>query len=243
MPLIELSLTGYVLITLAMTHATMAAASIYLHRHQAHHALDLHPMASHLLRLWLWLTTGMKTRQWVAVHRKHHAASDRVGDPHSPRILGLGRVLFLGTVLYQRAASDAKILKQYGQGTPEDWLERRVYEPLNLLGVVIMLGLDTGLFGPGGLAIWSVQMLWVPFWAAGVLNGLGHCFGYRNYRREDAATNIVPWGILLSGEELHNNHHAHPGRAKFSTRWWEFDMGWAYVCTLQHLGLARVRRI
>ncbi|MGH8646927.1 MAG: DesA family fatty acid desaturase [Gammaproteobacteria bacterium] len=242
MPLLELTATSTVLVALAMTHATIAAASIYLHRHQAHRALDLHPLVSHLLRLWLWLTTGMKTREWVAVHRKHHVASDTVRDPHSPQVLGLGRVLWLGALLYQRAAGDAETVKQYGRGTPADWLERHVYEPLSHLGIFIMLMLDVGLFGLPGLIVWMVQMLWVPFWAAGVLNGLGHSWGYRNYRRTDAARNIVPWGILLGGEELHNNHHAHPGRAKFSRRWWEIDIGWAYIRTLECLGLAQRRR-
>jgi stearoyl-CoA desaturase (Delta-9 desaturase) len=242
MPLLELSTAGCILITLAMTHATIASASLYLHRHQAHRALDLHPLASHSLRLWLWLTTGMKTRQWVAVHRKHHVTSDTPTDPHSPRILGLARVLWLGTLLYQRAACDAETIKLYGKGTPDDWLERHVYEPLSHLGILVMLMFDVGLFGASGLVVWSVQMLWVPFWAAGVLNGLGHAFGYRNYQRTDAARNIIPWGILLSGEELHNNHHARPGRAKFSKRWWEIDIGWAYIRILEHLGLAQPRR-
>lgn len=242
MPLLELTTTSYVLVTLVMTHATIASASIYLHRHLAHRALDLHPVASHLLRLWLWLTAGMKTREWVAVHRKHHVTSDTAGDPHSPRVVGLWRVLWLGTLLYQRAAGNAETIQQYGKGTPNDWLERHVYEPLSHLGILFMLLVDVLLFGWAGLIVWIVQMLWVPFWAAGVLNGLGHCFGYRNYQRTDAARNIVPWGILLSGEELHNNHHAHPGQAKFSRRWWEVDVGWAYIRLLECLGLARRRK-
>jgi len=235
---------GYVLIAMAFTHATITAVTIYLHRQQTHRALDLHPAVSHFLRFWLWLTTGMVTREWVAVHRKHHAKVETPEDPHSPQIYGIGRVLFLGVFLYVKAAHDRETLEKYGHGTPNDWLESRLYSRFPKLGVVGMALFNIILFGTlPGLAIFVVQMIWIPFWAAGVINGAGHYWGYRNYPVENASTNIVPWGILIGGEELHNNHHAYPKSAKFSSRRFEFDIGWMYIRIMELLGLARVRHV
>ena len=237
--LIDLPWWGYIVVTLLLTHSTMAAATIFLHRHQAHRAIDLHPIAAHLFRCWLWMTTGMTTREWVAVHRKHHATSETTEDPHSPQVFGINTVLWRGTALYKRAAMDSAIVEQYGKGTPDDWLERHLYTPYSYYGFGLMLAIDLALFGATGVAIWVIQLFWVPFWAAGVLNGVGHYWGYRNADCGNAATNIVPWGILLAGEELHNNHHTAPGSAKFSTKRWEFDIGWMYIRLMELLGLAR----
>jgi stearoyl-CoA desaturase (delta-9 desaturase) len=218
--------------------------TIFLHRHQTHHALDLHPVVSHFFRLWLWLTTGMVTREWVAVHRKHHAKVETPEDPHSPQIYGIFRVLFLGVFLYVKAAHDRETLEKYGHGTPEDWIERNLYSRFPKSGPVVMALADVLLFGAlPGLAIFAVQMVWIPFWAAGVINGLGHYWGYRNFPVENASTNIVPWGILIGGEELHNNHHAYATSAKLSSRWYEFDIGWMYIRILEMLGLAHVRHV
>ncbi len=241
--LIDLPWWGYVAITLAMTHVTIAAVTIFLHRAQAHRALDLHPLAMHFFRLWLWLTTGMMTRAWVAIHRKHHAKCETADDPHSPQVMGLNKVLLEGAELYRAAADNRETLDRYGHGTPDDWLERHVYTPHSSKGIWLMLAIDVALFGPLGLTIWAVQMLWIPFFAAGVINGVGHYWGYRNYTCEDASTNIVPWGILIGGEELHNNHHAYGSSAKLSSRWYEFDIGWAYIRTLQIFGLAKVKKV
>ncbi len=241
--LIDLPWWGYVAITLAMTHATIAAVTIFLHRAQAHRALDLHPLAMHFFRFWLWLTTGMMTRAWVAIHRKHHAKCETADDPHSPQVMGLNKVLLEGAELYRAAADNRETLDRYGHGTPDDWLERHVYTPHSSKGIWLMLAIDVALFGPLGLTIWAVQMLWIPFFAAGVINGVGHYWGYRNYTCEDASTNIVPWGILIGGEELHNNHHAYGSSAKLSSRWYEFDIGWAYIRTLQIFGLAKVKKV
>ena len=234
---------GLVGATLALTHVTIVAVTVYLHRHQAHRALDLHPALAHFFRFWLWLTTGMVTREWVAIHRKHHAKCETAEDPHSPQVEGIRTVLWQGAELYRRAAGDTESMERYGQGTPEDWLERHVYGPCNFLGVSLMLIADLALFGAAGLAVWAAQMLWIPFWAAGVINGLGHYWGYRNFDSPDAATNVAPWGILIGGEELHNNHHAFASSAKFSARPWEFDLGWAYIRLFATLGLARVRKL
>lgn len=231
------------LITLGMTHITIAAVTIYLHRSQAHRALDLHPVVAHGLRFWLWLTTGMNTREWVAVHRKHHARCETREDPHSPQVLGLAKVLWQGTELYQAATADKAILERFGHGTPDDWIERKLYRPHKNLGILLMFLIDLGLFGPIGITVWAVQMIWVPFFAAGVINGIGHYWGYRNFDSPDAATNILPWGILIGGEELHNNHHAFPSSAKLSSKPWEFDLGWFYIRGLVALGLAKVRKI
>ncbi|MGQ9686059.1 MAG: DesA family fatty acid desaturase [Thiobacillaceae bacterium] len=241
--LIDLPWWGYVLVTLALTHVTIASVTIFLHRAQAHRALDIHPVVSHFFRFWLWLTTGMITRQWVAIHRKHHARCETPDDPHSPQVLGLSKVLWQGAELYKAAAKNQDTLDRYGQGTPDDWLERRLYTPHNFAGIVLMLILDVILFGPIGITIWAVQMLWIPFFAAGVINGIGHYWGYRNYACEDASTNILPWGILIGGEELHNNHHAYGSSAKLSSRWYEFDIGWLYIRLLEMLGLAHVKKV
>ncbi|CDM24728.1 fatty acid desaturase [Castellaniella defragrans] len=230
-------------VTLALTHVTIAAVTLYLHRSQAHRGLDLHPAVAHFFRFWLWLTTGMVTREWVAIHRKHHAKCEREGDPHSPAVFGLAQVFFRGAELYRDEAKNAETLARYGHGTPDDWIERHLYSRHNLLGVSLMLILDLALFGVVGLTIWAVQMAWIPFWAAGVVNGLGHAWGYRNFACPDDSTNVVPWGLLIGGEELHNNHHAYGTSAKFSSRWYEFDLGWAYIRILQALGLAQVRRV
>ncbi|MCX8004364.1 MAG: fatty acid desaturase [Burkholderiaceae bacterium] len=241
--LLGLSWWQLVLVTLALTHVTIATVTIFLHRSQAHRALDLHPAASHFFRFWLWLTTGMVTREWVAVHRKHHAKCETPEDPHSPQVKGIRKVLWEGAELYMAEAANAETLARYGHGTPDDWLERHVYSRFTWQGVALMLGLDLVLFGWAGLAVWGVQMLWIPFFAAGVINGIGHYWGYRNYDSPDAATNIVPWGILIGGEELHNNHHTYPTSAKLSSKWYEFDLGWLYIRGLEKLGLARVLRL
>lgn len=241
--LVDLPWWGYILVTLALTHVTIASVTIFLHRAQAHRALDLHPLVSHFFRFWLWLTTGMITRQWVAIHRKHHARCETPDDPHSPQVLGLAKVLWQGAELYKAAAKNQDTLNRYGHGTPDDWLERRLYTPHNFAGIVLMLVLDVVLFGPIGITIWAVQMIWIPFFAAGVINGVGHYWGYRNYACEDASTNILPWGILIGGEELHNNHHAYGSSAKLSSRWYEFDIGWLYIRLLEMLGLARVKKV
>ncbi len=235
---------GYALVALALTHVTIAGVTIFLHRHQAHRALDLGPLPSHFFRCWLWLTTGMVTKEWAAIHRKHHARCETADDPHSPQVLGLNRVLWGGVFLYVKESHKPETLARYGHGTPDDWLERHVYTPGQKLGILLMLAIDLALFGlvPGAL-IWVVQMVWIPFWAAGVINGVGHCWGYRNFACADASTNIVPWGILVGGEELHNNHHAYPTSARLSNRWYEFDIGWLYIRLLEMLGLARVKKV
>jgi stearoyl-CoA desaturase (delta-9 desaturase) len=241
--LLELSWWQLLLVTLALTHVTIAAVTIYLHRAQAHRGLDLHPAVAHFFRFWLWLTTGMVTAEWVAVHRRHHARCETAEDPHSPQVLGLCKVLLEGSELYRAAAADTALVERYSHGTPRDWVERNVYGRMRWQGVGLMLVIDYILFGAAGVAVWAVQMLWIPWWAAGVINGVGHYYGYRNFASPDAATNIVPWGILVGGEELHNNHHAFPSSAKLSSRPWEFDIGWLYIRALEVAGLARVRRV
>jgi stearoyl-CoA desaturase (delta-9 desaturase) len=233
---------GYAVVALALTHITIVSVTVFLHRHQTHRALELHPAASHFFRLWLWLTTGMVTKEWVAVHRKHHAKCETPLDPHSPRILGINRVLWAGVFLYVKEANQVETLERYGAGTPDDWLERNVYSRFALVGVTLMGVTDVLLFGavPGAL-IFAAQMVWIPFWAAGVINGLGHHWGYRNWSTPDVSTNIVPLGLLIGGEELHNNHHAYPTSAKLSNKWYEFDIGWLYIRVLEELGLARVK--
>ncbi len=234
---------GVVLATLALTHVTIAAVTIYLHRHSAHRALDLHPIVSHFFRFWLWCTTGMTTKAWTAIHRKHHAKCETAEDPHSPMIFGIRRVLFEGAELYRIEGSKQETLDQYGHGTPDDWLERHVYGKHDRIGIGAMLIIDVLLFGPIGITVWAVQMLWIPFLAAGVINGIGHYWGYRNFQSEDTSTNVIPWGILIGGEELHNNHHAYGTSAKLSNRWYEFDIGWLYIRILETLGLAKVKKI
>ena len=230
-----------ILITLLLTHITIACVTLYLHRSQAHRAVEFHPVVSHFMRAWLWLTTGMVTKQWVAIHRKHHRFTDESDDPHSPVHYGIWRVLFKGAGLYHSASKDLATVQQYGAGTPDDWIERVIYTPHSRLGILLMLVIDLLFFGPWGLIIWGVQMLWIPFWAAGVVNGVGHWWGYRNGATKDASRNISPWGIIIGGEELHNNHHLAPASAKLSVKPWEFDLGWFYIRTLSMLGLAKVR--
>ncbi len=241
--LLDLSFWQLVVAALLLTHVTIAGVTIYLHRAQAHRALDLHPGVSHFFRAWLWLTTGMQTREWVSIHRKHHAKCETAEDPHSPQTRGLKKVLWEGAELYMAESQNAETLAKYSHGTPNDWAERNVYSRFTWHGCGVMLGLDLILFGAAGLAIWGVQMMWIPFLAAGVINGIGHFWGYRNFDAPDASTNIVPWGILIGGEELHNNHHTFPTSAKLSSKWYEFDIGWLYIRLMQSVGLARVLRL
>jgi stearoyl-CoA desaturase (delta-9 desaturase) len=235
---------GYAAVALGLTHITIVAVTLFLHRHQTHHALDLHRAISHFFRLWLWLTTGMRTREWVAVHRKHHARCETAEDPHSPQVLGINRVLWGGVLLYVEESADRSTIERYGRGTPDDWLERNIYSKHVVSGLTLMGLADVILFGivPGAL-IFITQIVWIPFWAAGVINGVGHYFGYRNWSTEDASTNMLPLGALIGGEELHNNHHAHATSARFSSKPYEFDLGWFYIRVLEALGLARVRHL
>ena len=241
--LIDLPWWGYVLVALALTHVTIASVTIFLHRAQAHRGLDLHPIPSHFFRFWLWLTTGMVTKEWVAIHRKHHAKVETEEDPHSPQTRGIKKVLLEGSELYREEARNEETMAKYGHGTPDDWLEHKVYSRLSTVGIGLMMIIDITCFGAIGLTIWAIQMLWIPITAAGVINGLGHYWGYRNFACADASTNIVPWGILIGGEELHNNHHAYGTSAKLSSRWYEFDIGWMYIRILSMLGLAKVRKV
>ncbi|MBV8048030.1 MAG: fatty acid desaturase [Paludibacterium sp.] len=241
--LTDLPWWGYVLAALALTHVTIASVTIFLHRHQAHRALDLHPLISHFFRFWLWLTTGMVTKEWAAVHRKHHARCESCDDPHSPQVRGIWTVLFKGTWLYRDACANRDDIEKFGHATPDDWIERKLYAAHNGKGILLMLAIDLVLFGLPGLLIWGVQMIWIPLFAAGVINGVGHYWGYRNFECDDASTNIVPWGILIGGEELHNNHHTFGASAKLSYKWFEFDIGWMYIRILSMLGLARVRKV
>lgn len=234
---------GYLVYALVATHLTIMAVTLFLHRDQTHRGVDLHPAVRHVFRFWLWMTTGMTTKEWVAVHRKHHARCETDEDPHSPQILGLRRVLLQGAELYKQEAADEETVQKYGRGTVDDWIERNLYSRFSILGVSILLVLNVLAMGGLGLAIWGIQMLTIPFMAAGVVNGLGHFWGYRNFECKDAATNVSPVGILLGGEELHNNHHAFPSSAKFSLRPWEFDMGWVWLKTFSAVGLARIRRV
>jgi len=241
--LFGLSALGYIAITLTLTHITIASVTIFLHRHQSHGALTLHPLISHFFRFWLWLTTGIATKEWVAIHRKHHAKCETEEDPHSPRFKGILKVLFEGARLYRMEARNRETLQNYGHNTPNDWLERRLYTRFSFLGITLMALLDALFFGAIGLMIFAVQMIWIPFWAAGVINGIGHYWGYRNFETNDASTNILPWGILIGGEELHNNHHAYGASAKLSNKWWEFDIGWMYIRLLEMAHLAKVKRV
>lgn len=242
--IIELPWWGHVVLTLILTHISIASVTIYLHRHQAHRALDLSPLPSHFFRFWLWLTTGMVTKEWAAIHRKHHAKCETSQDPHSPQILGIHPVLWTGVFFYVKESRNAETMAHYGHGTPDDWLERMIYTPLSKLGVFIMLCINLVFFGPWiGSLIWVVQMIWIPFWAAGVINGIGHYWGYRNFACADASTNIFPIGILIGGEELHNNHHTFASSAKLSNKWYEFDIGWFYIRVLEICSLAKVKKI
>jgi len=235
---------GYALAALGLTHITIATVTIYLHRCQAHRALELHPIASHFFRFWVWLTTGMVTKEWAAIHRKHHAKCETPEDPHSPQIVGINRVLWGGVFLYVKESHNSETMERYGHGTPDDWIERNLYARFQVLGLTVMGCADIMLFGiVPGMLILLTQIVWIPFWAAGVINGLGHYFGYRNYDCADASTNIVPWGILIGGEELHNNHHAFAASAKLSNKWYELDIGWLYIRILSALGLAKVKKV
>ncbi len=230
------------LVALVFTHGTIVCVTVYLHRFSAHRAMEIHPALEHAFRFWLWMTTGMNTKEWTAVHRKHHAFVETSDDPHSPVVEGLSKILWEGTELY-RAAGTAETLEKYGKGTPDDWLENNVYTPHSTVGIFSMLGINVLLFGPLGLTVWAVQMIWIPFFAAGVINGVCHHTGYRNFEYPDASTNFVPWGIIIGGEELHNNHHTYPSSAKLSVKWFEFDIGWAWIKLFSWLGLARVKRL
>ena len=231
-----------VLFTLAMTHVTMISVTVFLHRHQAHRALDLHPIASHFFRLWLWLTTGQVTKEWASIHRKHHAKCEQAEDPHSPHVHGIKTVLFQGAELYRAESKNKETMARYGHGTPDDWIERNLYTRYSWQGVGLMMILDLYLFGAAGLAVWAVQMAWTPVTAAGIINGAAHYWGYRNFEAPDASTNISPWGIIIAGEELHNNHHTYPTSAKLSVKPYEFDIGWMYICLMQMAGLAKVKK-
>ena len=240
--IIDLSAWQVVILTLVMTHVTIASVTIYLHRHQAHRALDLHPAVAHFFRLWLWLSTGMQTKEWAAIHRKHHAKCETSEDPHSPQIKGIETVFWKGAELYRLESKNMETMQKYGHGTPDDWLENNVYTRFPWQGVAVMLIINLALFGAIGLSIWAVQMLWIPVTAAGVINGIGHYWGYRNFEAVDASTNISPWGILIGGEELHNNHHTYPTSAKLSVKPYEFDIGWLYIRVLETLHLATVKK-
>ncbi len=231
-----------VLVTLALTHVTMISVTVFLHRHQAHRALDLHPIASHFFRFWLWMTTGQVTKEWASIHRKHHAKCEQSDDPHSPHVHGIRTVLLQGYELYRAEAQNKETLARYGHGTPNDWMERNVYTRFSWLGILLMAVIDLTLFGAAGMVVWAVQMAWTPVMAAGIINGAAHYWGYRNFEAPDASTNISPWGILIAGEELHNNHHTYPTSAKLSVKPYELDIGWVYISLLQRAGLATVKK-
>lgn len=239
--ILDLSVGQKVLATLIMTQLTIMSVTLYLHRHSAHNALDLHPVLKHWFRLWLWLSTGQNTKEWTAIHRKHHAKCETVDDPHSPVTKGLKTVLWTGAELYRKEAENQETLDRYGQRTPNDWIERKLYTPHKLKGIILMAIIDLMLFGVAGITIWAIQMIWIPLFAAGVINGIGHYWGYRNFECKDAATNIVPWGVFIGGEELHNNHHTYPNSAKLSVKPWEFDIGWFWIRLFSMFGLAKAR--
>jgi stearoyl-CoA desaturase (delta-9 desaturase) len=241
--LLHASWWGIVAYTLVMTHITIIGVTVYLHRHQAHRALDLHPIASHFFRFWLWMTTGMVTGQWASIHRKHHAKCETEDDPHSPQTRGLAKVMWQGAELYRTESRNQETMRKFSHGTPDDWLERKVYAKHAVLGISLMMIINIALFGAIGLTVWAIQMAWIPFWAAGVVNGVGHFWGYRNFNCEDASTNILPWGILIGGEELHNNHHTFATSAKLSNKWYEFDIGWMYIRLMSAVKLAKVKKI
>ena len=240
--LLNFSWLQVLVVTLVFTHITIAGVTIYLHRHSAHRALDLHPIVSHFFRFWLWLTTGQVTKEWTAIHRKHHAKCEQAEDPHSPHVHGIKTVLLTGAELYRKEAKNQETLDRYGHGTPDDWMERNVYTRFSWQGVALMLIINLALFGALGLTVWAVQMMWIPITAAGIINGAAHYWGYRNFEAHDASTNISPWGILIGGEELHNNHHTYPTSAKLSVKPYEFDIGWMYITILQSMGLAKVKK-
>jgi stearoyl-CoA desaturase (delta-9 desaturase) len=241
--ILQLPWWGYIVATLILTQITILGVTVFLHRCQAHRALELHPIVSHFFRFWLWLTTGMITKQWTSIHRKHHAKVETVEDPHSPQVRGIKAVFWQGAELYRKEKRNKETSERYGQGTPDDWIERNLYTAHSTWGVFIMLGIDLLLFGSIGLTIWAIQLAWIPFFAAGVINGIGHYFGYRNFECADASRNVFPFAFFIGGEELHNNHHTYGTSAKFSVKWWEFDMGWLLIRTLQFFHLAKPKRI
>ena len=232
-----------VLYFLFVTQMTIFAVTLYLHRSQAHRGVDFHPIVAHVFRFWAWFSTAMVTKEWVAIHRKHHAKCETAEDPHSPQFHGIKKVLLDGVDLYRQARRETETMEKYGRGTPEDWLERNVYGRFPEMGPTLMLFVNIALFGAWGLFIWALQMIWIPFMAAGVVNGLGHWWGYRNFESDDTSTNLTPWGFVIGGEELHNNHHTFPSSAKFALRKWEFDMGWFVISTLKIVGMAKVLRV
>ncbi len=240
---LQLEIWQLLVVTLVMLQITIASVTLYLHRSQAHRGVDLHPLLSHLFRFWLWVSTGMLTREWVAIHRKHHAKCETPEDPHSPMVEGINKVLFDGVSLYRNEARNQETLDRYGHGTPDDWVERQLYSRYKYAGIGVMLLADLALFGALGLTVWALQMIWIPFWAAGVINGAGHYWGYRNFHTRDTATNLTPFAFWIGGEELHNNHHAFPASARFSIRPWEFDIGWIYLRVLSALGLAKIKKV
>jgi len=231
-----------ILYTLMVTHITIVCVTLYLHRGQAHRGIIFHPILEHFMRFWLWLTTGMVTKQWVAIHRKHHRFSDIEGDPHTPHVYGIKRVFFKGWLLYHAAGKDVAMIEQYGKGTPDDWIERNIYSTHSRLGILLMLVIDCLFFGPWGLLVWGIQMIWIPLWAAGVINGLAHWWGYRNGETKDHSRNISPWGIVIGGEELHNNHHLDPASPKLSKKWFEFDIGWMWLSIMRICRLAKLKQ-
>ncbi|MES2955405.1 MAG: fatty acid desaturase [Pseudomonadota bacterium] len=241
--LIAASWWQIVLYTLVTTHITIASVTIYLHRHQAHRAMDLHAIPSHFFRFWLWLGTGQVTKEWVSIHRKHHAKCETIDDPHSPQAHGIKKVFWQGAELYRAESKNKETMVKFGHGTPNDWLERNLYTRYSWQGVGLMMIINLALFGAAGLAVWAVQMVWIPVTAAGIINGIGHYWGYRNFEAPDASTNISPWGIMIGGEELHNNHHTYPTSAKFSVKPYEFDIGWIYIRALEKVGLATVKKV
>jgi stearoyl-CoA desaturase (delta-9 desaturase) len=228
---------------LIATQVTIFSVTLYLHRSQAHRAVDFHPVLAHFFRFWTWLSTSMITKEWAAIHRKHHAKVETEEDPHSPQIKGIGTVFWRGVELYKEARADRASIEQYGKGCPDDWIERHLYTPYATMGPTLLLFISFALFGFAGVAVWALQMAWIPFWAAGVVNGLGHWWGYRNFESADTSTNLSPWGVWIGGEELHNNHHAFPSSAKFALRKFEFDIGWATIRVLEKVGLAKVLRV
>jgi len=240
---LQLSAWQLVLTFLVMVQVSIAGVTLYLHRSQAHRGVDMHPVLSHFFRLWLWMSTGMLTKDWVAVHRKHHAKCETEDDPHSPMVEGINKILFDGVSLYRKETQNQETLDQYGRGTPDDWIENRIYSRYKRAGIIMMLLVNLSLFGVVGLSIWALQMIWIPFWAAGVINGLAHFWGYRTFHTPDTATNLTPFAFWIGGEELHNNHHAFPSSAKFSIKPWEFDIGWMYLRILSALGLAKIKKV
>ena len=241
--LLQLPWWGYILVLMVLTQITIFSVTLYLHRCQAHRALELHPIVSHFFRFWLWMTTGMVTKEWTAIHRKHHAKVETPDDPHSPQVKGFWTVFLEGAELYRKESRNKETMERYGEGTPDDWVERNVYTKHSAMGISAMLVIDIALFGPLGLTIWALQMAWIPFFAAGVVNGVGHYVGYRNFECQDASRNILPFGIFIGGEELHNNHHTYGTSAKFSVKWWEVDVGWYVIRMLQAVGLAKPKRV